>query len=84
MQNLYLKRPSAKLNFKKYGLFRITRKVVTFNFKLNLPTTIKVRTKVFYISLLELIPKKVLLEKKVKVKVNEDKFDVKEVLNLRY
>ena len=38
----------------------------------------------FYVLLLELAPKKVLLEKKVEVKVNEEEFDIKEVLDLRY
>jgi hypothetical protein len=83
-RNLYLKRPSAKLDFKKYKLFCIVRKVVTFNFELNLPTTIKVRTKVFYVSLLELALKKVLLERKVEVEVDEEEFDVEEVLDLHY
>jgi len=58
--------------------------VVTFNFELDLLATMKVRTKVFYISLLELVPKKVLLKKKIEVKVNEEEFDVEEVLDLRY
>ena len=58
--------------------------MVTFNFELDLLATMKVRTKVFYISLLELVPKKVLLKKKIEVKVNEEEFDVEEVLDLRY
>jgi len=58
--------------------------VATFNFELNLLITIKVRTKVFYVSLLELALKKVLFEKKVEVEVDEEEFDVEEVLDLRY
>ena len=42
------------------------------------------RTKVFYISLLELAPKKVLIKKKIEVEVDEEEFDIKEVLDLRY
>jgi len=84
LRNLHLKQPSAKLDFKKYRLFRVTKKVATSNFKLNLPTIMKVRTKVFYVSLLELVPRKVLLEKKIKVEVDEEEFDIKEVLDLRY
>ena len=60
------------------------KKVVTSNFELDLPVIIKVRTKVFYVSLLELVLKKVLLEKKVEVKVDKEEFNVKEILNLRY
>jgi hypothetical protein len=58
--------------------------VVTFNFELDLPTIIKVRTKVFYILLLELALKKVLLEKKIEIEVDEEEFDVEEILDLRY
>jgi hypothetical protein len=83
-RNLHSKRPSAKLDFKKYRPFRVVRKVATSNFELNLPATMKVRTKVFYISLLELALKKVLLEKKIEVEVDEEEFDVKEILDLRY
>jgi len=81
---LHLKRPSTKLDFKKYGPFRIIRKVVTFNFELNLLAIMKVRTKVFYVFLLELALRKVLLEKKIEIKVDEEEFDVEEILDLRY
>ena len=58
--------------------------MATSNFELNLLATIKVRTKVFYVSLLELAPKKVLLEKKIEIKADEEEFDVEEILDLRY
>jgi len=77
-----LKRPSKKLDFKRYGLFQIKKKVTTFNYKLNLPANIKVRIKVFHISLLEPALKGVPLEKKIKINANKDKYDVKEVVNL--
>jgi len=44
----------------------------------------KVRTKVFYVFLLELAPKKVLLKKKIEVGVNGGEFNIKEILDLRY
>jgi len=84
LRNLHLKQPSTKLDFKKYRPFRIIRKVVTFNFELDLPVIMKVRIKVFYISLLELALRKVPLEKKIKIEVDEEEFDVKEILDLRY
>ena len=55
-QNLYIKWPSEKLDFKKLGLFVIKEKISTSNYRLSLLDTIKVRTNVFYISLLELVP----------------------------
>jgi len=39
--------------------------------------------KVFYILLLELTLKKVPLKKKIKINANKDKYDVKEVIDLR-
>jgi len=78
-----LKRLSKKLNFKKYRPFRIKKKVVTFNYKLNLPISIKVRIKVFYILFLKPALKEVPLEKKIKIDTNKDKYNVKEVVNLR-
>ena len=81
---MHSKRPSTKLDFKKYRPFCIARKVATSNFELDLPITIRVYTKVFYVLLLELAPKKVLLEKKVEVEADEEEFDVEEILDLRY
>jgi len=42
-----------------------------------------VQIKVFHISLLEPALKRVPLEKKIKVNANEDKYNVKEVIDLR-
>jgi len=78
-----LKRPSKKLNFKRYGLFRIKKKVTTFNYKLNLPISIKVWIKVFHISLLKLTLKGVPLEKKIKIDADKDEYDVKKVIDLQ-
>ena len=39
--------------------------------------------KVFHISLLELTLKGVPLEKKIKINANKDKYDIKEVMDLR-
>jgi len=77
-----LKRLSKKLDFKRYRLFRIKKKVVTSNYKLDLLISIKVQIKVFYVSLLELILKGVPLEKKIEININEDKYNVKEIIDL--
>jgi len=42
-----------------------------------------VQTKVFYILLLKLTLKEVPLEKKIKINTNKDKYNVKEVVDLR-
>ena len=56
IRNLRTKQPSKKLDFKKLGPFVIKEKISTSNYRLLLLDTIKVRTNVFYISLLELVP----------------------------
>ena len=78
-----MKRLSKKLNFKRYGPFQIKKRVITFNYKLDLPANIKVRTKVFHISFLEPALKGVPLEKKIKIDTDKDKYDVKEVIDLQ-
>jgi len=80
---LYLKQLSKKLDFKRYRLFQIKKKVTTSNYELDLPASIKVWIKVFYISLLEPALKGVPLEKKIKIDADKDKYDVKEVINLQ-
>jgi len=42
-----------------------------------------VQIKVFYILLLKLALKRVPLEKKIKININKDKYNIKEVINLR-
>jgi len=77
-----LKRPSKKLNFKRYKLFQIKKKVTTSNYELNLPTNIKVQTKVFHILLLEPVLKEIPLEKKIKINADKDKYNIKEIVDL--
>jgi len=83
LQNLHSRQLSKKLNFKRYRLFQIKKKITTSNYTLNLSTNIKVQIKVFYILLLGLTLKGIPLEKKIKINTNKDKYNVKEVINLR-
>ena len=78
-----MKRLSKKLDFKRYRLFRIKKKVITFNYKLDLPINIKVQIKVFHVLLLKPTLKGVLLKKKIKINTDKDKYNVKEVINLQ-
>jgi hypothetical protein len=41
IQNLKTKQLSKKLDFKKIGLFRIVKKILTLNYELALPKTIR-------------------------------------------
>jgi len=83
LQNLHSKQLSKKLNFKRYRLFKVKKKVATLNYKLDLPANLKVQTKVFRILLLKPALKGVPLKKKIKVNADKDKYNVKEVINLQ-
>lgn len=80
-RNLHTKRPSRKLDFKKLGPFRIVKKVASSNYELDLPTSMKVRTKVFHISLLEPAPEAAPLEEEIEAEADEEEFDVDEILD---
>jgi len=54
LRNLRISRLSKKLDFKKIGLFRIDERISNNNYRLLLLVTIRLRTYVFHISLLEL------------------------------
>ena len=54
-RNIRLKRPYEKLDFKKYGPYKIEKKLLDLVYKLKLPKG-SCRHLVFYISLLKLIP----------------------------
>src|SRR6266699_304832 len=51
-KNIIIKRSNDKLDFKKFGLFTIVRKILKYNYKLLLSKTIKIHF-IFYISLFE-------------------------------
>ena len=71
-RNLCTKRLSRKLDFRKIRPFKIDKKISENNYVLALPSTMQLRTNVFYISLLELAPKNVQLGKDVKVEDEEE------------
>jgi transcription initiation factor TFIIIB Brf1 subunit/transcription initiation factor TFIIB len=61
LPNIKINKPSNKLNFRKLKLFKILKKISEVSYKLNLPNNIKLKTAVFYISLL----KKALVDKEI-------------------
>jgi hypothetical protein len=82
-QNLKIKRPSEKLDFKKIGPFRIARKILTLNYELALPKTIRLRTNVFHISLLKPAPRNAKLDTQAEAEDYEENFDVETILDSR-
>ena len=82
-RNLHIKRPNRKLDFRKTGSFKVSKKILENNYALALPATMRLRTNVFYISLLEPAPSNVRLNKDAKVEDKEEEWEVEEVLDSR-
>lgn len=83
-KNLRTKRPSRKLDYKKVGPFKISKKISTSNYELALPEGMRLRSKVFHISLLEPAPKNAKLETQVEAEDDEEtEYEVEEVLDSR-
>jgi hypothetical protein len=82
-RNIKTKRPSKKLDFKKLGPFKIEDKVGTVNFRLRLPATMRLRTNVFHISLLEPAPQTAKPQDDIEAEDEEEEWDVEQVLDSR-
>jgi hypothetical protein len=81
-QNIQIKQPSTKLDYKKLGLFKIKRIIGLVNYKLVLPKTMNIYP-VFHISLLELVLLGVLLALITKIElINPNtEYKIKEILD---
>ena len=71
-RNLRIKRLSKKLDFRKVGPFKVDERISDNNYRLLLQATIRLRTYVFHISLLELAPKDAQLATSVEAKDEEE------------
>ena len=71
-RNLRTSRPSKKLDFKKIGLFRIDKRISNNNYRLSLQVTIRLRTYVLHISLLEPVLRNVRLATDMEAKDKEE------------
>jgi hypothetical protein len=71
-RNLYIRRPSRKLDFKKIGPFRIDEQVSSNNYRLSLLATIRLRIYIFHISLLELVLRNVRLAMDIEAEDEEE------------
>ena len=63
--------------------FKIDKKISENNYALALPSTMRLRTNVFHISLLEPAPKSARLDKDAEAEDEEEEWDVEEVLDSR-
>jgi hypothetical protein len=82
-RNLRTKRPSRKLDFKKIGPFKVDERISDNNYRLSLPATMRIRTHVFHISLLEPAPRNARLATGVEAEDEGEEWDVEDILDSR-
>lgn len=82
-RNLRTKRPSKKLDFRKIGPFKVDERISTSNYRLAIPATMKLRTNVFHISLLEPAPKSAQIDTSIEAEDEEEEWDVEMILDSR-
>ena len=82
-KNIIIKKPSKKLDYKYLGLYKVTKRISENNYQLDLPPKIRIYL-IFYISLLkDVINVKLISTGRDNVKVNEKKYEVKKVFDMR-
>ena len=72
------------MDFRKLGPFKIEERISQNNYQLALPATMKLKTSVFHVSLLELAPKNARLATKEEAEDEEEEWDVEEILDSRW
>jgi hypothetical protein len=83
-KNIKTKQLSTKLDFKKLGLFRISERIRTVNFRLELLENSKLYL-VFYVVLLELARNNMLVvtDTEIQPEHDPDIYEIKEILDAR-
>jgi len=83
-RNIKTTRPSNKLDYKKFGLFRVKRNIKNISYKFYLLLTIRIHP-VFYISLLESADLNTPIRSAFKIYFNlqEEVYTVKKVFKIR-
>ena len=83
IKNIITKRPSKKLDYKYLRPYKVIKRISENNYQLDLPFKVRIYP-IFYISLLKnAINVKLISAGRNNVKVNEEKYEVKKVLDTR-
>jgi hypothetical protein len=81
-RNIRTRRPSAKLDHLKLGLFEIEEKTGPLNYRLKLPNSMRRIYTTFHISLLEKAPNNAEIATNVKIKEEtENEYKVEQILD---
>src|SRR5208337_3277400 len=81
-RNIKTKKPSSKLDYKKLRPFKIKRKISDSNYELILPPGIRLYP-IFYISLLEPVPKNIRLSTTEEIDSELEEYEVEQILDSR-
>jgi hypothetical protein len=83
-RNIKTTKPSEKLDYRKFGLFKIKRNIKNISYELYLLPTMKIHP-IFYISLLEPADPDILIEPVLKIHpdLQEKVYAVKKVLKIK-
>jgi hypothetical protein len=80
--NIRTRRPSAKLDHLKLGLFKIIEKIGPLNYRLKLPNSIRRIYIIFYILLLEKAPNNAKIATNIKIEEEtENEYKVEDILD---
>lgn len=82
-RNLRIKRPSKKLDYRKVGPFEVEKKVLETAYMLKLPSTMRLRSQTFYISLLEPAPRAASPDTQIEAEDEEEEYDMEEIFDSR-
>ena len=83
IKNIIIKKLNKKLDYKYLGLYKVTKRISENNYQLDLPPKVRIHL-IFYISLLkDVINVKPISTGRNNVKVNEEKYETKKVLDIR-
>jgi hypothetical protein len=83
-RNIRTRRPSAKLDHLKLGLFKIDEKLGLVNYRLKLPESIRRIYITFYVSLLEKAPRNAEVATNVEIEEEiENKYEVEKILRVK-
>lgn len=81
-RNIKTKRPSDKLDHKKIGPFKISRKLSNINYELSLPQGMRIHP-IFHISLLEPAPQNAQIETQIQLEEHPEEYEVEQILDSR-
>ena len=82
IKNITIKQPNKKLNYKYIGLYKIIKKILKNNYKLNLLLKVKIYL-IFYIFLFKNVTNiNVIKIKRNNVEIKANKYEIKKILNI--